>query len=289
MERLFSELISHFRNMMITLTVPTYKSLILASDTEAEKIKAQAQSLSLATVLSAMETLNNAIYDLKKGDNKKITAEMVMIKLCSPELVSDNAALLRRISELEAKISSGNITVKAAPEKKAENPFFAHKEPQKAVDEAPIIKEEPKSTHETVKTEIPVSQQVEAPKPVSPAVSSNEEIKPFLKWSDILDIVQQSDPMIMSFLNNSTAYIKDGCMCIKPTNPILQQFITKKEHSEVILNAIKEVTGQDLKISLVTDTQPVKKEKTPVATSNLSPLDSLFERAKGLDIQIIEQ
>lgn len=245
MERLFSELISHFRNMMITLTVPTYKSLILASDTEAEKIKAQAQSLSLATVLSAMETLNNAIYDLKKGDNKKITAEMVMIKLCSPKLVSDNAALLRRISELEAKISSGSITVKAAPEKKAENPFFSHKEPQKAVDEAPIIKEEPKPIHETVKTEIPVSQQAEAPKPVSPAVSSNEEIKPFLKWSDILDIVQQSDPMIMSFLNNSTAYIKDGCMCIKPTNPILQQFITKKEHSEVVLNAIKEVTGQD--------------------------------------------
>lgn len=289
MERLFSELISHFRNMMITLTVPTYKSLILASDTEAEKIKAQAQSLSLATVLSAMETLNNAIYDLKKGDNKKITAEMVMIKLCSPELVSDNAALLRRISELEAKISSGSITVKAAPEKKAENPFFAHKEPQKAADEAPIIKEEPKPIHETVKTEIPVSQQVEAPKPVSSAASSNEEIKPFLKWSDILDIVQQSDPMIMSFLNNSTAYIKDGCMCIKPTNPILQQFITKKEHSEVILNAIKEVTGQDLKISLVTDAQPVKKEKAPVATSNMSPLDSLFERAKGLDIQIIEQ
>ena len=110
-----------------------------------------------------------------------------------------------------------------------------------------------------------------------------------MKWSDILDLVQQSDPMIMSFLNNSTAYIKDGCMCIKPTNPILQQFITKKEHSEGVLNAIKKVTGQDLKISLVTDSQPVKKEKTPVATSNMSPLDSLFERAKGLDIQIIEQ
>lgn len=290
MERLFSELISHFRNMMITLTVPTYKDLILASDAEAEKIKTQAQSLTLATVLSAMETLNNAIFELKKGDNKKITAEMVMIKLCTPELMSDNAALLRRISELEKKINSGNITVKSAPENTRENPFTAPRNvPEPTPEISPAIKEEKTEVHETVRTEIPVSQQAETPKPVPPAPSDSGETTPFMKWSDVLDIVQKSDPMIMSFLNNSTAYIKDGFMCIKPANPILQQFITKKEHSEIVLSAIKEVTGQELKITLVTDDRPKPTEKKAESTSNMSPLDSLFERAKKLDIQIIEQ
>lgn len=290
MERLFSELISHFRNMMITLTVPTYKDLILASDAEAEKIKAQAQSLTLATVLSAMETLNNAIFELKKGDSKKITAEMVMIKLCTPELMSDNAALLRRISELEKKINSGNITVKSAQESTRENPFAAPRNATETAHEAyPEGKEEKTEVHETVRTEIPVSQQTEISKSASPAPTVADESKPFMKWSDVLDIVQKSDPMIMSFLNNSTAYINDGFMCIKPANPILQQFITKKEHSEIVLNAIKEVTGQELKITLITDDRPKPTEKKPESTSNMSPLDSLFERAKKLDIQIIEQ
>ncbi len=290
MERLFSELISHFRNMMITLTVPTYKDLILASDAEAEKIKAQAQSLTLATVLSAMETLNNAIFELKKGDNKKVTAEMVMIKLCTPELMSDNAALLRRISELEKKINSGNITVKSATENTRENPFTAHRNvPEPTPEISPAVKEEKTEVHETVRTEIPVSQQAEIPKSASPAPTIAVESKPFMKWSDVLDIVQKSDPMIMSFLNNSTAYINDGFMCIKPANPILQQFITKKEHSEIVLNAIKEVTGQELKITLITDDRPKPTEKKAESTSDMSPLDSLFERAKKLDIQIIEQ
>ena len=290
MERLFSELISHFRNMMITLTVPTYKDLILASDAEAEKIKAQAQSLTLATVLSAMETLNNAIFELKKGDNKKITAEMVMIKLCTPELMSDNAALLRRISELEKKINSDNITVKSAQESTRENPFAAPRNATETAHKAyPEVKEEKTEVHETVRTEIPVSQQTEISKSASPAPTVADESKPFMKWSDVLDIVQKSDPMIMSFLNNSTAYINDGFMCIKPANPILQQFITKKEHSEIVLNAIKEVTGQELKITLITDDRPKPTEKKPESTSNTSPLDSLFERAKKLDIQIIEQ
>ena len=290
MERLFSELISHFRNMMITLTVPTYKDLILASDAEAEKIKAQAQSLTLATVLSAMETLNNAIFELKKGDNKKITAEMVMIKLCTPELMSDNAALLRRISELEKKINSGNITVKSAQESTRENPFAAPRNATETAHKAyPEVKEEKTEVHETVRTEIPVSQQTEISKSASPAPTVADESKPFMKWSDVLDIVQKSDPMIMSFLNNSTAYINDGFMCIKPANPILQQFITKKEHSEIVFNAIKEVTGQELKITLITDDRPKPTEKKVESTSNMSPLDSLFERAKKLDIQIIEQ
>lgn len=290
MERLFSELISHFRNMMITLTVPTYKDLILASDAEAEKIKAQAQSLTLATVLSAMETLNNAIFELKKGDNKKITAEMVMIKLCTPELMSDNAALLRRISELERKINSGNITVKSAQESTRENLFAAPRNATETAHEAyPEVKEEKTEVHETVRTEIPVSQQTEISKSASPAPMVADESKPFMKWSDVLDIVQKSDPMIMSFLNNSTAYINDGFMCIKPANPILQQFITKKEHSEIVLNAIKEVTGQEFKITLITDDRPKPTEKKAESTSNMSPLDSLFERAKKLDIQIIEQ
>ncbi len=290
MERLFSELISHFRNMMITLTVPTYKDLILASDAEAEKIKTQAQSLTLATVLSAMETLNNAIFELKKGDNKKVTAEMVMIKLCTPELMSDNAALLRRISELEKKINSGNITVKSAQESTRENPFTAPRNATESAHEVyPEVKGEKTEVHETVRTEIPVSQQAEIPKPVPPALSDSGETTPFMKWSDVLDIVQKSDPMIMSFLNNSTAYINDGFMCIKPANPILQQFITKKEHSEIVLNAIKEVTGQELKITLITDDRPKPTEKKAESTSEMSPLDSLFERAKKLDIQIIEQ
>lgn len=289
MERLFSELISHYRNMMIALTVPSYKDLILASDSEVQKIKEQAQTLTLSSVISSMEILNNAIYELKKGSNKKITAEMVMIKLCSPELLSDNASLLRRISELEKKAESGfpssntsrnstnesNSKINIQSKEKSENPNSNFAKPE--------IKSE------SIKTQTPISRQTQSDVNLPKIPDDSAENRtPFTKWSDILEAVQKSDPMLMSFLNNSTAYIKDGYMCIKPANPILQQFISKKDHYQAVQTAIRDTIGEDLKITLVSSAAPVQSQKN-TSEQTVSPLDSLLERAKGLNIQIIEQ
>lgn len=296
MERLFSELISHFRNMMISLTVPNYKELILSSESEAEKIKAQAQSLTLDIILSSMNVLNDGVADLKKGTDKRITAEAAVIRLTSPELDNDSQALLRRISELERKLANGaySAPVQTVTPTNSEKKSDISAEP--AAVQPVIPPEKPKPVTEPVKPEPepvqpPASQQIKSQppvKPVSSAENPDSDILPFSKWADALELLRERNPMLTSFLNNATAFVKGNILLIKPGNPLLNEFLSKDEYSSDIKKAVFEVSGQDLSLAIY-------KSETAGAANNTqndtktSPLDSLLERAKGLDIQIVEQ
>lgn len=310
MERMFSELISHLRNMMVALTVPDYKSLILACESETQKIKIQAQEMTLETILSAMSILNSAVADLKRGADKRITAEMTIIRLTSPSLDSDNQALLRRISELERKIENGNFTQKPVSQTKPIQPVTEKAEAVSAqnniekITETTVDKTTAANTsNEVVKptvnnnniqksenTNIPMSQQIKTENPPvaqSSADDNSGEITQFRKWVDVLEIVGKTDPMIVGFMNNSQAFIRNDTLLIKPANPILPQFLNQQEHQNIIEDAIESITGTRYKIGVYKKAE-AQNESSGTLPSK-SPLDSLLERARGLDIQIIEQ
>ncbi len=314
MERLFSELLSHFRNMMITLTVPNYRELILSSESEVNKIKSQAQKLTLETTLSCMDIINDAVAELKRGTDKRITAEMAIIKLTSPALCDDRGSLLRRISELERKLENGDFTkssvntqtpkietpisaqaLKPAPieEKQpvgdAENdgiPFDAPPPPEEEFPEPPRIFDR----QENEKDDAPVSQQFasEKPEPVtSPRMESeNGAISEFPDWLEVLDCLREKDPFSQSLIRNSTAYADENSIYIKADNKMFESQLGKGALKSSVEAAVFEITGKNLTAksygSLINgaDEKPI---------SEKSPLDLLLERAKGLDIQIIEQ
>lgn len=292
MERLFSELISHFRNMMIAISIPNYKDLILASESETERIKAQAQGLTLVSVLSCMDILNNTVVELKKGVNKRITAEMAIIRLTSPELDTDNSSLLRRIAELEKKLENGDfkkIAVDAPKiekaDTKAERSHVCNSPVRSETDEDPV---QPQPATAPVISSQENTEEKATENPVAKTESNSSEIANYTKWSDVIDIIQQRDPMISGFLNNSTAFVSNSALYIKPANTMLEKFITQKDHYDIISNAVLSVTGKELKVQIYneniikySDTKPVKNTETS--------LDSLLKRAKELNIEIINK
>ena len=66
---------------------------------------------------------------MRSGVNRRIEMEMALIKLATPTLCSDSAALLRRIEALEQAMRTGRVAVapQAAPEKPPELPARAEK------------------------------------------------------------------------------------------------------------------------------------------------------------------
>lgn len=101
MERLLGELLSHYRNMMVALTAPNFRDLVVCPEPELELIRRQGGALHLETVLSSMDKLNDAISELKKGADRRIAAEMAVIRLTNPRLDTDMNTVLRRLAELE--------------------------------------------------------------------------------------------------------------------------------------------------------------------------------------------
>ena len=111
MERLLSELLSHFRNMMVALTVPNFRELVICPDSEIEIIRRQAKSLTLESVLSCMDRIGDAIVAIKRGADRRTSAEMAVIRLTSPKLDTDTAAGLSRISDIEMKFKNAEPKV----------------------------------------------------------------------------------------------------------------------------------------------------------------------------------
>ncbi len=292
MERLFSELISHFRNMMIILTAPECKELILASETEIERIKLQAQKLTLAKTLSCMDILNDAVLELKKGSNKRTCAEMALIRLASPQLDTDISSLLARISELEKKVASGNFTAVNYSVEGAEKPLELEEKRENPISDRPAPKQPEKTDGGSGKKaedkpgekSESVSQVFE--KPIDAEEAPN--IAKFNKLSDIIELVSKSDPMISSFLNGASGFLSEHSFYIKPANEMLEKFLNKQEHYNLIQDAVLSVVGRPVKLRLYNETD-INRESAKTESKPSDPIGDLINRAKELDIEIIEK
>ena len=117
MARLCEEFSVYFRNMMLIKTMKDARAFIPVSEEEFQSLTKQALSLSLTAILHGLDTIQDALEKIYRGANARITFEMTMIQLCTPQLDTSAEALLRRIDALERKA----IAPTAASSVSAEN------------------------------------------------------------------------------------------------------------------------------------------------------------------------
>ena len=202
---------------------------------------------------------------------------MAFVKLCSESLDSENDALLRRISVLEAKLASANFTApsSAVP---VENKPKAPEQIKTAVSEprqqtkAEEVKKLPEpqkadikeKAHEP-KTESPIEHHAPAPSPEG----TNGETVPFSRWAEVMDELQKVDAPLHGILNGASGYERDNFILIKSENPALSSFIKQDTHAVLLMKAIFAVTGKRYKIGLY---------KAPEQHSGKDPLEGLIKK-----------
>ncbi len=101
MERLLSELVDHFRNILIAKTVQKPEKFIVCPPEELKKLKSAAQSFTYAALLSITETLCANGELLRRSAFQRAQTEVLLLKLCVTSLSEDYGALSRRLSDLE--------------------------------------------------------------------------------------------------------------------------------------------------------------------------------------------
>ena len=139
MERLMSELVNHFRNIMMAKTTRNPEKFIVSTPDELQRYKENADKMTYGTILHIMETLCREASQLKYSSHQRAQTETTLIRLCSPALSTDNAAVIRRIDELEAQImllKAQGVTVTVAEAPKATSaPVTEEVSPAKVVNE----------------------------------------------------------------------------------------------------------------------------------------------------------
>ncbi len=113
MERLCSQLIEHYRNLMIIRSVNDPSGLIVCTASELKQMEAQALSYTLENIMYILGVLEATSGNLRRGLNRRVETEMAFVRLCTPNLDSSVDALLKRVAAVETTVRSG-VTVKAA-------------------------------------------------------------------------------------------------------------------------------------------------------------------------------
>ena len=307
MERLMSELVNHFRNIMMAKTTKKPEKFIVCTPDELELYKDCAKNMTFGTILHIMETLSREASQLKYSSHQRAQTETTLIRLCNPALSTDNAAIVRRIDELEAQLmllKAQGITVAgdAVPKKpvvtespisvvepvepqviKVAEPVVAEEQPVE-YDEPPF--EEPpiryvESFDEPGTSTAPVSETVKVSEPTPPAVNKpvdtgivaeGDSSVPFAAWDNTLNQLSKINRPLYPMLIGSTAFRAGNTVFIKAKNTAFPQMFKQKTHAESITEALMRATGENLKPMIYND------GSSPIADETAEPVDAFLTK-----------
>lgn len=262
MLRLLSELISHYRDLMIIKTVRSGKRPIVCSAARLSALEKQAEKFDIKEIVYTLGVLQSATALMKTGD-RRCEMEMTIVKLCNPQLSVDLAALERRISALE----NGAVITKAptAVVEEKEKPVVA--EAIEVIDEDDDIPPMPDDS------DIPLSEETEIVSKPQPTADEGE----VAKWNEVIAILTQTCPLIAGVLKGSKAYIKGEYLLIDAPNSQFKSLINQQsgKYKENIRDAAQRVLGVTYKLG------PYKRE-TVIAEAD--PLKALADKLKALEI-----
>ncbi len=304
MERLCGDLVQHFRNLMIVKTVRSADRVLICTAQELEQYRAQSESMTLETILYAIDLLQDTAVTMKKGVNRRVEMELALIRLANPSLSKDTDALLTRIAALERAVRSGAAVqntpapqtavpaqpapAPAAPEKKPpqwETPLAVRSQP---VPEAPAEPEpqpapqpEPQPVHEPEPVPEPAQSE---PAPVQPQKKAQpsgvREDELFPAWPQVLSELQQFNMAMWSILQNSTAYARGDFILIKSDNAAVPQFIRISQNARDVKEAIERVTGRKYRLGIYS--RPAAPAAPPEEKQD--PLDTLLQKAQQFGV-----
>lgn len=269
MERLCTDLIDHFRSLMIVKTVKDADTVLMCTQEDVERFKKQSAFFTLENILLAIDLLQSALANIKRGVNRRIEMEMTAIKLSSPKLNSDVNALAARISRLEAAAESGERIVQKSTDTKTVTP-----QAQPKVQPT----EENHGSAESEKSEESV------------ADSQDEQDVRLTQWPKILSELAGINKPLWSVLIGSEAFIRGSFVLIKSDNPVFSQMIRSGKSARDVKDAIYNVIHEKYRLGIYSGAPKAQSEDVPKKEEQdeTDVLGSFLQKAKNLGINVEE-
>jgi DNA polymerase-3 subunit gamma/tau len=104
----------YLRNLMLTKTAENAENLLDISEENLEVLKAQALRIDNVQLMHYIRVFSELSSQVKYATQKRILLEIALIKLCRPEMETNNEAVLARMSQLEEKMKSGVTVVESS-------------------------------------------------------------------------------------------------------------------------------------------------------------------------------
>ena len=166
---LFSGLADMVRNLIVVKSVPDAKSYLDLTDSEEERLRRMAESVSLDRLLYISREIENLQPSLQKtGIARRAAAEITLTRMCDPRLGTTPEAMVSRIEELEREVAILRMGSSPSSAKTAQTP------PSKTVPIAAPV-DQAKLAEASAQTSVPTEEPVRpAEKTAAPAAPENK-------------------------------------------------------------------------------------------------------------------
>lgn len=204
----FTDLISYYRDMMVQKALKITAAsgqvpgeVLDYSDSELTELIENAGAFSYQTLLYHVKLLEEAFLSMHRGEDKRVVAEMTLLRLCSEAFGDSPEALSARIASLEEKltqvIAGGAMFKPAAPTEQIARTVV----PEKAPTEPRAAEQKAPATVNTPTTTTVVSA------PAAPMVSDVKE--DYFGWTEFIARYEKIDQGGTPFLRSATVFV-DG-------------------------------------------------------------------------------
>ena len=272
-DRLCSQLVSHYRTLLVAATARDPEQLIVCLPQTLEQYKKQAACFTPAALMDAIRTLQDTQSAMSRSSSRRAEMELALLKLSDRRISPSKEALVARIEELEAKLNrllAEGIRPAPAP--------AAQSAAQPASSAAPQGRQEPEQV-----AFAGMEQTVPQPAEPDEKAAVPTEPMPDEQWQQVMERLQVINKSLAGALFGSHAYRRGQTVLIECDKPVFIEMMRSNDYTRQSLKrAIAEVTGVKYGVGPYT-----KVNKTEAPQS--SPMEDLIKQAEGLGIPVTRE
>jgi len=248
------ELMTLMRDILLKKVAPKGVEKLASGNFGMDVINFYAEKIRAERLLNSVNALQQAIGDMAFSQDKKITAEMCLIKLCDESLSQDVDALRSRVASLEDQIKNGQVKVS----------YISPEEVKAEKVSAPVSKPEPVAAEKLVENVPEAVQEVKAEEktPEKPAEKEKTPVSFEKVWSEMLKMVKDKvDIPQYSFLSDKMhCYaVKDGdVIYIKTKNAFAMQMLDTMQVKLAVKDAAETICGGHFTVKIAEDDAEVE-------------------------------
>ena len=105
----------YLRNLMLVQTADNLEDVIDMSTDNLANLKEEASMLSMDHIIRYIHIFSELSGQIRYAAQKRILVEIALIKLCKPEMETDQEAVLDRIRQVEEKVENGIVVTAQMP------------------------------------------------------------------------------------------------------------------------------------------------------------------------------
>ena len=267
MSTLATELLGHYRNMMIVKTAKEPEKLIICTSAELDSLRREAGRFTLDQILYNLDLLQRTLENIRRGADRRTELEMALIRMCTPSLSAGLSSLEARISALERKLAAG-IPPPAASQGAAAPSSAPVEQP------APVEAIRTQSAGQADSDLPPIPESPDSPASPPAAAAPPVQDIPFDRWNEVIESLTKLKPALVPLLNGSTANLRGMRVLIRSTNPVLATLLKQKGYVSSLNEAIRTVTGQNYKAAVYNTPAPAQNQAADPLTGLLEKMDN---------------